>query len=146
MKGLIKLSVGRPVTIFMIMVIFIILGFVSLPKFEMSFLPDIEFPMMMIMTPYYGASAEEIEELVTTPLERALTTVNGITDIESKSTENFSMITLKFKWGTDIDTAFLDVSEKVDLAKMYLPRNVKPSIFKFSPLNCYIAVKWFLEK
>ena len=133
MKGLIKLSVGRPVTIFMIMVIFIILGFVSLPKFEMSFLPDIEFPMMMIMTPYYGASAEEIEELVTTPLERALTTVNGITDIESKSTENFSMITLKFKWGTDIDTAFLDVSEKVDLAKMYLPRNVKPSIFKFSP-------------
>lgn len=87
----------------------------------------------MVMTTYQGASAQDIEQNVTRPLENALNAVNDLKHITSKSRENISVITLEFEYGKDIDVLTNDVRDKLDMVKSSLPDNAEtPIIFKFS--------------
>jgi HAE1 family hydrophobic/amphiphilic exporter-1 len=126
--------IKRPVGTFMAVLAIIILGFVSLSKMQVDLLPDIQVPTAVIVTTYPGASSEEIETMITKPIEKEIAGVENIKSISSSSEANVSMITVNFNWGTDLDTAVTDIREKVDMVKKRLPDDAdEPMVFKFDP-------------
>ena len=126
-------AVRRPVMTTLCYVAVAILGLFSLSKLPIDLYPDIETNTIMVMTTYQGASAADIEQNVTRPLENALNAVNDLKHITSKSRENISVITLEFEFGKDIDVLTNDVRDKLDMVKSALPDNSEtPIIFKFS--------------
>ncbi len=110
-----------------------IFGLFSLSRLPIDLLPDIETNTIMVMTSYSGASASDIENNVTRPLENTLNSVENLKHITSKSSEGVSVITLEFEFGNDIDVLTNDVRDKLDMVTSYLPDEVNtPIIFKFS--------------
>ena len=129
-----KLSVKRPVTVLMIFIALIVIGVVSYQGLGLDLLPDLSFPVSAIMVSYPGVAPEEIENLITIPLEQAVSTIQRIDSISSYSREGSSLLVLSFQWGTDMDIAALDIREKIDQMKGVLPDNATdPSVFKFDP-------------
>ncbi len=129
-----KFSVRRPVTILMVILIVILIGVVSLTELPIDLLPNIEFPIAVVSTSYSGVSPEEIENLVTRPLENSLTTVANIDTLTSISSEGSSLIILQLEFGTDMDFAALEMREKIDMVKGFLPDGASdPNVFKFDP-------------
>lgn len=128
------LSIKRPVTTTMIVLLVILLGAISLGRLNMDLLPNLNFPMAAVITNYPGVGPNEVEKMVTKPLENVLATVTDIKSISSVSSAGQSMITLEFNWGVDMDFATLDMREKIDMIASYLPEDVdKPLVFKFDP-------------
>ncbi|MBC8630483.1 efflux RND transporter permease subunit [[Eubacterium] tenue] len=112
-----KFSVKRPFTVFVSVILVIILGGVSFTEMTTDLLPKIDLPYVIVMTTYPGASPEKVEESVTKPLEKVLSTANGVEKINSVSSENSSMIMLEFSQDMNMDSAMIDLSGKVDLVK-----------------------------
>ena len=130
--NLASFSVRRPVFTTMATLIVVILGAVSLSRLRIDLLPDIELPTLTIRTEYEGASPEVMERLVTRILEEIVATVPGVEEMVSVSSEGNSSIRVQFVWGTDIDTAALDVQSKVEDEINELPEDVvRPRIRKF---------------
>ena len=126
-------AVKRPIMTTLCFVAVVILGLFSLTTLPIDLYPDVETNTIMVMTTYQGASAQDIEQNVTRPLENALNAVNDLKHITSKSRENISVITLEFEYGKDIDVLTNDVRDKLDMVKSSLPDNAEnPVIFKFS--------------
>ena len=126
-------SVKRPVTVILIFVAVIIIGMFSLQKLPIDLFPDIETNTIMVMTSYQGASAEDIEQNLTRPLENTLNSVEHLKHITSNSRENISIVTLEFEYGYDIDALTNDVRDKLDMISSFLPDDANtPVIFKFS--------------
>ena len=126
-------AVKRPIMTTLVFVAIAIFGLFSLSKLPIDLMPDIETNTIMIMETYAGASAEDIENNVTRPLENTLNSVNYLKHITSKSRENYSMITLQFEFGHDIDDITNDVRDKLDMISQRLPDGAgTPIIFKFS--------------
>jgi HAE1 family hydrophobic/amphiphilic exporter-1 len=127
-----ELSVNRPVTTLMIFVAAIVLGVTSLPKLGLDLMPELEIPAVSVITAYEGAGPEEIETLITEPMEDTLSTISGVDEVISVSKEGLSSVTLKFNWGEKIDESVNDVREKIDLIRDRLPEEAEnPIIFKF---------------
>lgn len=111
----------------------VIIGLFSLRSLPIDLYPDIETNTIMVMTSYQGASAQDIEQNVTRPLENVLNAVSDLKHISSKSRENISVITLEFEYGKDIDVITNDVRDKLDLIASMLPDECQtPTILKFS--------------
>ena len=111
----------------------VIMGLFSLTKLPIDLYPDIDTNTIMVMTTYQGASAQDIEQNVTRPLENVLNSVSDLKHITSKSRENISVITLEFEYGNDIDVLTNDVRDKLDMVSSALPDDAEtPVIFKFS--------------
>ena len=128
-----KSAVNNPITTILVFVAISIFGIFSLAKLPIDFFPRIETTNVMVITSYAGASALDIEENVTRPLENSLNSVEDLKHLTSKSKENISIITLEFEYGTDIDVATANIRDKLDIATNILPDDVnKPIIFKFS--------------
>ena len=128
-----KSSVNNPITTILVFVAISIFGIFSLTKLPIDFFPRIETTNIMVITSYPGASAIDIEENVTRPLENTLNSVEDLKHISSQSKENISIITLEFEYGIDTDIATANIRDKLDIATKMLPDNVdKPIIFKFS--------------
>ncbi len=126
-------AVRRPIMTTLCFVAVAILGLFSLSTLPIDLYPDVETNTIMVMTTYQGASAQDIEQNVTRPLENALNAVNDLKHITSKSRDNISVITLEFEYGKDIDVLTNDVRDKLDMVKSSLPDNAEtPIIFKFS--------------
>lgn len=126
-------AVKRPVMTSLCFVAVLIIGLFSLAKLPIDLLPDIETNTIMVMTTYQGASAEDIEQNITRPLENTLNSVEHLKHITSKSKENISIITLEFEYGYDIDVLTNYTRDKLDMVKSYLPDDAEnPIIFKFS--------------
>ncbi len=126
-------AVKRPVMTTLCFVTVIILGLFSLAKLPIDLYPDIDTNTIMVITMYPGASAKDIEQNVTKPLENALNSVEHLKHITSTSRENTSVITLEFEYGYDIDVLTNDVRDKLDMVKSQLPDDSEnPIIFKFS--------------
>lgn len=115
------LSVKRPVTTVMFILIIVLIGFVSLTKIPIDLYPNIEIPVAIIQTNYPNVSPEEIENLVTKPIEEAVGTVSNIDTIQSITSEGSSIVIVMFNFGTDMNFATLDMREKVDMVKGFLP-------------------------
>jgi len=134
-------SIKRPVTTFMFFLAIVLLGFVSLRELSVDLLPDISFPRLSVVTEYPGVSPEEIETLITTPLEAAVSTVPGLRRVESVSKEGFSYMTLEFSWGTDMDFAMLHTRERLDNARYNLPDDAgRPTIISLDPQSKPIMI------
>ncbi|WP_432406622.1 efflux RND transporter permease subunit [Wukongibacter sp. M2B1] len=129
-----KIAVKRPVTIAMITLVVIILGFVSLSKLPIDLFPEIEVPVAIVSTSYSGVGSQEIEELISKPIEEAVATVNDIKNISSISSESSSIVIVEFAYGTDMDFASLEMREKVDMVKGMLPDDAnEPMVLKIDP-------------
>ncbi len=126
-------SVKRPVTTILIFVAVVIIGLFSLKKLPIDLMPDIDTNTIMVMTSYTGASAEDIEQNITRPLENTLNSVEHLKHITSNSRENISIVTLEFEYGYDIDVLTNDVRDKLSMVSSMLPDDAnQPIIFKFS--------------
>ncbi len=126
-------AVKRPIMTTLCFVTVVILGIFSLAKLPIDLYPDIDTNTLMVITMYPGASAEDIEQNVTKPLENILNSVEHLKHITSASRENTSVITLEFEYGYDIDVLTNDVRDKLDMVKSSLPDDSEnPIIFKFS--------------
>ena len=126
-------AVNNPVTTFLVFLAFAILGVFSLSRLPIDYFPDVESNVIMVMSAYPGASAEDVENNLTKVLENALNGVSDLKDLSSQSKENISFLTLEFKYGTDIEVATNDVRDKLDMVNSTLPDGASvPMIFKFS--------------
>ncbi|KLI31436.1 efflux RND transporter permease subunit [Brachyspira hyodysenteriae] len=133
MRNFIELVVKRPVAVFMCMIAVLILGFVSLSKLAVDFLPDMELPYITVSTEYENAGPEEVEKSVTRIVENAVATVSDINTITSTSEEGKSSVFIEFNWGTDLAVATADVREAIDGIKNSLPDDAdSPTVLKFS--------------
>ena len=126
-------AVKRPVMTTLCFVAVAIMGLFSLQQLPIDLYPDIETNTIMVLTTYQGASAQDIEQNVTRPLENTLNSMQHLKHISSKSKENISVITLEFEFGYDIDVMTNDVRDKLDMVLKALPDDAEnPIIFKFS--------------
>ncbi len=116
-----SLSVKRPVTTVMFILVIVLFGLVSATRLPIDLFPNIEIPVAIVSTSYSNVGPEEIETLVTRPIEEAVGTVSNIDTIQSMTMEGSSIVIIQFKFGTDMDFAALDIREKVDLVKGMLP-------------------------
>ncbi len=128
-----RTSILRPVTITMAVGALIVLGLSSLSKMPVDLYPDIEFPFVSVVSVYSGAGPEEIETLVTKPIEDTVSTISGVKNVTSTSQEGLSVVSIEFYLGTSLDTAANDVREKVNVAGFELPTDMQPPVIeKFS--------------
>lgn len=133
MRHLIETSVKRPITVFMCIVAILILGFVSLSRLAVDFLPNMELPYISVRTTYDNAGPEEVEKSITRLIESAVSTVNNVKTITSSSQEGSSSVFIEFNWGSDLPTATADIREALDRIRKTLPDDAdSPTVFKFS--------------
>ncbi|MGQ9671739.1 MAG: efflux RND transporter permease subunit [Candidatus Aminicenantales bacterium] len=136
-----KIAIERPVTTFMFYVAVVLLGFVSLRQLSVDLLPDISYPRLSVVTQYSGVAPEEMETLITAPLEAAVSRIPGLRRVESVSKEGVSYLTLEFSWGTDMDFAMLHAREKLDSVRYLLPEAAEnPTIIPLDPKSKPIMV------
>lgn len=134
MNKLSSFSVKKPITIIMSILIVIILGVVSLTNLTTDLLPSINLPYAVVSTTYFGASPEVIEQMITKPIENSMATVSNIKNIQSVSEENNSMVILEFNEETNMDSALVEMREKLDMITSYMPSDVgNPMIMKINP-------------
>jgi HAE1 family hydrophobic/amphiphilic exporter-1 len=127
------LSVDRPVTMTMLAMIVVVLGSVALSRLGLDLMPDVDFPTVSVMTRYEGASSEDVEKLITRPLEGAIASVNGVVGLNSVSREDVSFVMVEFDFGTDLDGAAQDLREALGLIEPLLPEDAdSPLVVKFS--------------
>jgi HAE1 family hydrophobic/amphiphilic exporter-1 len=127
-----KASIYRPVLTTVIFIIIILLGIVSFMRLSIDMMPEVEYPTISVSTSYGNVGPEEIEELITKPIEQALAAVQNVEEISSTSSEGSSNVSVSFEWGTDLDVASNDIRERIDMVIRALPDDVdRPNIRKF---------------
>ncbi len=136
-----KFSVERPVTVMMIVAGIVIFGVISLGSLPQELFPQIVYPQLTVVTPYENAAPEEIETLITKPIEEAVGTVSGVKRINSISKEGLSLVIAEFGWNQNINFAALGMREKIDLIKERLPREAEePIVLPFNPFDKPILI------
>lgn len=138
-----RLCIRKPITTIMITLMVFIAGIVAYSGLNLALMPNVDIPVVLVSTTYVGAGPEEIENLVSKPLEDALGTVNNVDTITSISNSNAALVMVQFVDGTDIDMAAIDLREVLDRAKSSLPSNAEePVIFKIdmNAIPIYLGV------
>ncbi len=124
--------VNRPILTFIIFLIIITIGIVSLSRLSIDLMPEITFPTISVVTSYGNVGPQEMEELITRPIEEALAAVQRVEEITSTSTEGRSLVRVSFSWGTDLDVASNDIRDRIDRVLGRLPEDIeRPMIRKF---------------
>lgn len=134
--SLAEVVVKRKVTVVMLTMGLMVIGVISFLRLPQELFPPITFPQVTIVTEYSNAAPEEIETLITRPIEETVSSVAGLKRLESVSREGRSTIKVSFNWGQDVDFAALAVREKIDVVKERLPKEASdPVVLKFDPLS-----------
>jgi HAE1 family hydrophobic/amphiphilic exporter-1 len=129
-----EFSIRRPIFTIMVTLVVIIIGLVSLSRLPVDLMPEVVYPTLNVNTSYPNTGPEEIEELITRPVEEAMSAVPGVEEVFSTSSEGSSSIRIMFAWGTDLDAAADDVRERLDRIVGRLPEEVdRPTLRKFDP-------------
>ena len=127
-----RLAIQRPVTMFMISAVITLLGFLSLSRLPVDLMPEFEQPTLTVRVSYPGVGPLEMEELITRPIEQAVSAVPGLVRVQSSSSEGNSQVQLNFEWGQDLAEAADEVRTRVDRMRGRLPEEAAaPTIFKF---------------
>ncbi|HSC26404.1 MAG TPA: efflux RND transporter permease subunit [Vicinamibacterales bacterium] len=127
-----RIAIHRPVTMFMLSGVVILLGVMSLARLPVDLMPDVTYPSLTVRVSYPGVGPLEMEELVTRPIEQAVSAVGGLERLESTSQEGSSRVTLHFAWGMDLNEAADDVRNRLDRVRGRLPEEADPPVmFKF---------------
>ncbi len=129
-----KIAIKRPIGVFVLIIVILVLGYVSAQRLGIDFLPDFTFPAASVITSYPGVAPEEIEKMITKPVEGAVSTVSNVKKVYAKSEEGLSLVTVEFRWGTNMDFAAQDIRDELDFIKRFLPTDAeKPIVVKFNP-------------
>ena len=150
--SLAKLTIRRPVSTIMVVLIVIVLGFSAFLDIPKDLMPKMELPYALVMTTYPNASPEEVESMVTVPVEQALAQVENLSNMVSYSLENTSVVLIEFNFGTDMNFASLDMREKIALVEDYLPdTTTKPMVMKLNmnalpTMQLYVSADLPLEE
>lgn len=127
-----EIAVDRPITASMLVGIVIVVSAVAFTRIPIDLMPDVQFPSLSLSVTYRGATPEEIETIITRPIEEAMGSVDNIDTMETTSAEEQANIRLMFNWGTDIDEAANDVRERLDRIRGFFPDEVDPPVmYKF---------------
>jgi HAE1 family hydrophobic/amphiphilic exporter-1 len=127
-----RIAIERPVTMFMISAVILLLGGISLVRLPVDLMPDVSYPSITVRVSYGGVAPAEIEQLVIRPLEQSLAAVPGLEQINSTASEGSGNVRLSFAWGTDLNEAADEVRTRVDRVRGRLPEEADaPSIQKF---------------
>ena len=137
-----KFSVKKPFTVLVAVIMVLMLGFVALTKMQTNLLPDVSTPYLMVVTVYPGASPERVESEVSDVMENALGTVSGVETITATSAENYNLLLMQFNEGTDMNSALVKVSNKIDQTTASLPSScLTPSIIEYNlNMNAFMTV------
>lgn len=136
-----EFSVKKPVTIFMFTAGIVLLGVISWSRLSQELFPPITYPQITVITSYENAAPEEIEALITRPIEESVSAASNIRKVSSTSREGTSIVICEFNWNTNMDFAGLNVREKIDLIKEKLPRDSEePIVMKFNPFDTPIMI------
>ena len=137
-----KFSVKKPFTVLVAVIMVLMLGFVALTKMQTNLLPDVSTPYLMVVTVYPGASPERVESEVSDVMENALGTVSGVETITATSAENYNLLLMQFNEGTDMNSALVKVSNKIDQTTSSLPSScLTPSIIEYNlNMNAFMTV------
>lgn len=129
-----RLSVKKPMTVFVCVVLVLILGVMSFINMTTDLLPNMDLPYAIAYTTYIGASPEQVEQSVTKTLESALATTSGVKNITSISQENVSIVVLEFEEGTGMDSAMIEMNASLDQIAGSLPEAAgSPVLMKINP-------------
>ncbi|OFW49409.1 MAG: hypothetical protein A3G77_01990 [Acidobacteria bacterium RIFCSPLOWO2_12_FULL_68_19] len=129
-----RLAIHRPVTMFMLSGVIVLLGAISLTRLPVDLMPDFALPTVAVTVTYTGVGPLEMEQLVTRPLEQAAAAVPGVQQVNSSSSEGRSQVRLSFNWGTDMSEALDEVRSRIDRVRGRLPEDADPpQIFKADP-------------
>jgi HAE1 family hydrophobic/amphiphilic exporter-1 len=132
--NIIRLAIARPIGTLMLYAMVLLIGLVSLFSLPIELLPELSFPRLSVRTDLPGAGPEEVENLVTRPLEETVSAAVGARDVTSSSSEGSSSVTITFPSGTDLDAAASDVRAAIERARRRLPASASnPIVFKFDP-------------
>ena len=118
-------AVKRPITMFMIMLLIVVLGWISLNRLPLAFMPEMSSTRLSISVPYSSSSPEEVERLITQPIEDLVSTVSNLDNVSSTSSASGANIMVEFKDGTDMDIATMEIRDRIDRAWQYLPDDVE---------------------
>jgi HAE1 family hydrophobic/amphiphilic exporter-1 len=121
-----RLAVHRPVTTMMASVIVVLLGWMALTRLRVDLMPDTDWPIISVTTLYPGAGPEEIETLITRPMEQAIGSVQGVIDLSSQSMEGSSNVRVEFAWGSELDSAVGDIRARLERLRPTLPPGIEP--------------------
>ncbi|MCK9229117.1 MAG: efflux RND transporter permease subunit [Syntrophales bacterium] len=128
-----ELSVKRKITVLMIILIIAFFGFLALSNLGLDMMPELEYPAVSVITSYEGVSSEDIENLITKPIEEVVGSVQNVKSVRSVSQEGLSAVIVEFEWGVTLDFAAQDVREKLAWLTDYLPEEADtPMVLKFS--------------
>ncbi|OPZ87626.1 MAG: Multidrug resistance protein MdtB [bacterium ADurb.Bin429] len=126
-----RLSITRPVTILMLVLALVVLGLQSRSRLPVDLYPDIEFPMVVITTIYPGTGPEEVETLISKPIEDSVSTISGLKKLTSTSSEGVSQVMMEMELGTNVDVAMADIRSKLDVLRNRLPEDAEaPTVMK----------------
>lgn len=129
-----KLSVRKPYTVLVAVVLILVLGVLSFRNMSTDLLPDMELPYAIVMTTYPGASPEEVETAVTKPVEQAMASITNMKEVSSVSSSNVSVVILEFNETTDMNTATIDMRESLDIVSAQWDDTIgSPTIMKINP-------------
>ncbi len=123
-----RVAVRRPVTMSMISVVVVLLGAVALVRLPVDLMPDVSYPSLTVVVTYQDVGPLEIEELITRPLEQAVSVIAGLEDINSTSEEGQSTLRLNFAWGVDLNEAANEIRTRIDRIRNQLPEDAEPPI------------------
>ena len=127
-----RIAIERPVTMFMISMVIILLGAISLTRLPVDLMPDTQMPTITVRVNYQGVGPLEMEELVTRPIEQAVSAVAGLERVDSTSSEGNANVRLNFAWGSDLSEAADEVRTRLDRVRGRLPEDADPpTVFKF---------------
>ncbi|MEE8537844.1 MAG: efflux RND transporter permease subunit, partial [Acidobacteriota bacterium] len=128
-----KLAVSRPVTTFMALLSVLVIGGIAMVRLPLDFLPRLDLPFIAIIIPYPNSSPTQIEKEITKPVEEILSTLSGVKKLRSVSGVDEAEFELQFQWGEDLDIVRMQVSEKMEQAKGWLPEGIgEILIFSFN--------------
>ena len=132
MIAITKLILRRPVSTFLAVLSLLFFGFIAFTTMKMELLPDMNFPYMIVSTVYPGASPEDIDELVSKPIEEEVSLLSDVEEVQSRSLENVSMVIVRYRYGTNMDRAYDKLKKKLDVLKADLPDDAEaPSYTEF---------------
>ncbi len=137
-------SIRHPVTVVMLVLLAVTFGLMALFELPTDMFPEIAFPVISVVTRYPGAAPEEVESMVTEPLEEALSTVHGVSNVTSVSQHALSMVNLEFDWGSDLAAAAYDVRDAIQYARRFLPDDItQPAVVKIdlSKMPIYVGTR-----
>ncbi len=128
MKNLTRVVLKRPITMIMCLMCLVVFGFSSVKNSRQELTPEMNMPMLMVMTTYTGAQPKDIDELISKKIENAAGSLSGIKKVTANSAENRSIVTLQYEYGTDLDKAYDDLKKEIDGLAADLPEDANTPV------------------